>query len=38
MRTDAVTAHSSPSQVFYLMLPVDGAFGTAYLQPSAGGI
>ena len=34
MRTDAVTAHSSPGQVFYLMLPVDDAFETACLKYS----
>jgi transcriptional regulator with XRE-family HTH domain len=35
MRTDAVTAHSSPGQVFYLMLPADDAFETAYLEHAA---
>lgn len=30
MRTDAVTVHSSPGHVIYLMLPVDGAFAAAY--------
>jgi transcriptional regulator with XRE-family HTH domain len=30
MRTDAVTVHSSPGQVFYMMLPTDNAFEVAY--------
>jgi hypothetical protein len=30
MRADAVTLHSSPGQVFYVMFPVDGAFEAAY--------
>jgi len=32
MRSEAVTARSSPDQVFYLMVPVDPAFETAYLN------
>jgi transcriptional regulator with XRE-family HTH domain len=32
MRTDAVTVHSSPGQVFYLMLPADEAFEAAYRE------
>jgi hypothetical protein len=34
MRSEAVTIHSSPDQVFYLMLPVDAAFETTYLKYS----
>jgi transcriptional regulator with XRE-family HTH domain len=34
MRSEAVTIHSSPDQVFYLMLPVDTAFETAYRKYS----
>ncbi len=30
MRTDAVTVHSAPGHVIYLMLPADDAFGIAY--------
>jgi transcriptional regulator with XRE-family HTH domain len=30
LRSEAVTIHSSPDQVFYLMLPVDSTFETAY--------
>jgi transcriptional regulator with XRE-family HTH domain len=30
MRTDAVTVHSSPGQVFYVMFPADAAFQAAY--------
>jgi transcriptional regulator with XRE-family HTH domain len=32
MRTDAVTVHSSPGQVFYVMFPADAAFESAYRQ------
>jgi transcriptional regulator with XRE-family HTH domain len=30
VRSDAVTVHSSPGQVFYLMVPVDDTFDAAY--------
>jgi MmyB-like transcription regulator ligand binding domain len=30
MRTDAVTIRSSPGHVFYVMFPLDSAFGAAY--------
>jgi transcriptional regulator with XRE-family HTH domain len=30
LRSEAVTVHSSPGQVFYLLLPVDSAFETAF--------
>ncbi|MGH3249006.1 MAG: helix-turn-helix transcriptional regulator [Trebonia sp.] len=35
MRSEAVTIHSSPGQVFYTMLPLDTAFETAYRRHSA---
>jgi hypothetical protein len=34
MRNDAVTVHSSPDQVIYIMIPLDDAFGTAYRKHS----
>jgi hypothetical protein len=35
MRSDAVTLHSSPGQVFYVMLPADDAFEAAYRKHAA---
>lgn len=32
MRSEAVTIHTSPDQVFYVLLPVDDAFEKAYLK------
>jgi hypothetical protein len=32
MRSEAVTIHSSPDQVFYVLFPVDDAFEKAYLK------
>ena len=34
MRADAVTVHSSPGHVIYVMLPTDGAFAAAYREHS----
>ena len=34
MRANAVTVYSSPGQVFYVMLPADTAFETAYREHS----